>query len=486
MPEAVDQVLGRSVLTGAERSPRVLIAPSYGNSAAQARFAATLAREVPFAEPSVMDRLSGDELRLLLSLHPSRRARFWGALPRYDSGFDQLATGDVVLFTGQRRVQALGRMGCKFRNQRLADRLWTPDPERGSWTNVYSVLDFRQHPDLTYTDIQQAAGYSSGDMFQATRVVSPDRSAAMVNRLLRDYVNHPEDGPGGLGQGAPTPTAAQGTARTGQLGWTREEIVLAMDFYVTCGAINGGPIPGQHTTEVARLSTLLKMLSAYPPEVQRENYRNTHSVYLKLMNLRAVQTGGAHGMNRISQSDPAVWRDYIDNLDALHTEASAIRQRLAEGVLTSASPAMPTIEDVPIEARHTERFMTNPSGQPQEAERAEAALTHQYMAHMAAKGIAVGRKKYRAGQVRPMFCDLWVEDRHALIEAKNSDGRERLRMAIGQLYDYRRFHELPVRLAVLLPHHPSPDGLALLQSAGIEAIWPHGTGFRDSANGTFV
>jgi hypothetical protein len=130
--------------------------------------------------------------------------------------------------------------------------------------------------------------------------------------------------------------------------------------------------------------------------------------------------------------------------------------------------------------------MTTPSGEPREAERAEAALVHRYEGHLAAKGVAVTRKKYRAGQVRPMFCDLWVQDRHALIEAKNSDSRERLRMAIGQLYDYRRFHEPPVRLAVLLPHQPSPDGLALLQSASIEAIWPHGTGFRDSANGTFV
>ena len=38
-----------------------------------------------------------------------------------------------------------------------------------------------------------------------------------------------------------------GPAGTGRLDWTREEIILAMDFYVTCGAINGGPIPGQHT-----------------------------------------------------------------------------------------------------------------------------------------------------------------------------------------------------------------------------------------------
>ena len=135
--------------------------------------------------------------------------------------------------------------------------------------------------------------------------------------------------------------SAPGSAGSGQLIWTREEIILAMDFYVTCGAIDGGPIPGQHSDQIARLSALLKKLSAYPPEVQGATYRNTDGVYLKLMNLRAVQTGGAHGMNRISQTDTAVWRDYIDNLGALHAEATAIRQRLEEGVLAPASTTTP-------------------------------------------------------------------------------------------------------------------------------------------------
>jgi hypothetical protein len=274
-------------------------------------------------------------------------------------------------------------------------------------------------------------------------------------------------------------------AGTGQLLWTREEIILAMDFYVTSGALGGGPVPGKLTSKIARLSALLKSLGAYPPEVQGETYRSTNSVYQKMMNLRYVDTDGWRGLRGASQADKATWRDYVDSLDTLRTEAAAIRQLLEEGVLTPA-PTTATIDDVPIEDRHTERYMQTLSGEPREADRAEARLVHRYQAHLAAKGVTVSRKRYRAGQVRPMFCDLWVEERRALIEAKNSDAREALRMAIGQLYDYRRFHEPPVRLAVLLPHQPSPDGLDLLQSAGIEAIWPHGTGFRDSANGTLI
>lgn len=66
------------------------------------------------------------------------------------------------------------------------------------------------------------------------------------------------------------------------------------------------------------------------------------------------------------------------------------------------------------------------------------------------------------------------------------DRRDNLRQAIGQLYDYRRFHQSPVHRAVPLPYEPNAERLDLLPSAGIEAIWPYRAGFRDSGNGTFV
>jgi hypothetical protein len=77
----------------------------------------------------------------------------------------------------------------------------------------------------------------------------------------------------------------------GQLIWTREEIILAMDLYVKVGGLSGGPIPGQNSTPIIELSDLLKKLSAYPPEVQGSKYRNPNGVYLKLMNLRAIEAG---------------------------------------------------------------------------------------------------------------------------------------------------------------------------------------------------
>jgi hypothetical protein len=43
-------------------------------------------------------------------------------------------------------------------------------------------------------------------------------------------------------------------------------------------------------------------------------YRNPPGVALKLLNLRAIETEGLHGMNAYSQLDAAVWRDYVDDL----------------------------------------------------------------------------------------------------------------------------------------------------------------------------
>jgi len=176
----------------------------------------------------------------------------------------------------------------------------------------------------------------------------------------------------------------------------------------------------------------------------------------------------------------------VNDHDRLHAEAEAIRARLQDGTI-QPSKSEPVVHDVDIEQQHTETFIVSPSGEPRAAERAEQKLVFRYRDHMAAKGILVRRKKYvPAGEVRPIYSDAWVEDRLALIEAKNSDSRDAVRQAIGQLYDYRRFHEQPIRLAVLFPYKPNADRLALLRSAGVEAVWPHGTGFLDSASGAFV
>ena len=273
-----------------------------------------------------------------------------------------------------------------------------------------------------------------------------------------------------------------------RLDWTREEIILAMDLYVRSGGLGGGyHLPGPKAPEIIQLSHLLRSLSAYPPELWPEKYRNEEGVALKLQNLRSVETDGQHGMPAASRMDSAVWRDFIDDLGALHAEASAIRDRVQDGTMQPAETSE-SMQDVPIEEQHTETFVVNPDATSRQAFREEQKLVLRYRDYMKAKGIDVRRKRYvPSGEVRPIFSDLWVEARNALIEAKSSDDRGAIRQAIGQLFDYRRFHKkVSPKLAVLLPHKPNSDRMDLLRSAGVHAIWPYGTAFLDSAHGDFV
>jgi hypothetical protein len=165
------------------QQPLVLIAPCYGEHGSRARFADTLAREVAFADPPVRDYLTDEELEMLLKLHPGGTARFWGATSRYDSDIDDLAVGDPILFTGDLHVQAIAKVGGKLRNRALADALWPPEPGKDSWSNVYSVLDFRRVSDLLYRDIQLPLGYSPRYMFYRTQVTTSEQAAALISSL---------------------------------------------------------------------------------------------------------------------------------------------------------------------------------------------------------------------------------------------------------------------------------------------------------------
>jgi hypothetical protein len=87
-------------------------------------------------------------------------------------------------------------------------------------------------------------------------------------------------------------------------------------------------------------------------------------------------------------------------------------------------------------------------------------------------------------------CDAYEKARRNLIEAKCSDEREYVRMAVGQLLDYA-FHTAAdlgkCHKAILLPSKPAAPGLLKwLSSLDISVIWEESSVFLDSANGRFT
>jgi hypothetical protein len=141
-----------------------------------------------------------------------------------------------------------------------------------------------------------------------------------------------------------------------------------------------------------------------------------------------------------------------------------------------AVAAEPGVTQVPVEEQWTEKAFVNPTREPFEVERREQKLVKDYMTYLQLQGHDVCRLKIVAtGEAKPLFTDLYDVTTGTLIEAKGSVRRESIRMAVGQLADYRRHIGNGLKeLVVLLPSEPRPDLADLLDSQDITVIWPDG------------
>lgn len=152
----------------------------------------------------------------------------------------------------------------------------------------------------------------------------------------------------------------------------------------------------------------------------------------------------------------------------------------------AGSPAPPVATEVAIEAHNTESYEV--SGQTKRsAVRREQPLVLAYREWMAARDCEVVRFRIRPPRAPAhLYNDIYNKTRHQLVEGKADASRPSIRMAVGQLMDYRRFAPPASRLAVLTERRPHPDLEELLSSLQIACIWRSTEGFVDNADGEFV
>lgn len=136
------------------------------------------------------------------------------------------------------------------------------------------------------------------------------------------------------------------------------------------------------------------------------------------------------------------------------------------------TPPHATVSDlVAIEALHTERAHVLPNTEPYQMERREADLVQRYVAQLRREGHDVHRLRIvPPGESAPLFSDVWDDTTGELVEAKPSVSREYMRMAVGQLLDYRRFVKAK-HLAVLVPTRPRADIREYLKSVDVGWIY---------------
>lgn len=82
----------------------VIMQPSVNknNKLARINWDHSIEHEIPFSEYAEI--LSHNDRARLDALHPSGQARFWGSTKKQDSNYQKIATGDIVLFTGDKKV----------------------------------------------------------------------------------------------------------------------------------------------------------------------------------------------------------------------------------------------------------------------------------------------------------------------------------------------------------------------------------------------
>lgn len=166
----------------AEPEVRVLICPAYGSKESRRHWHDTLETEVRFTEERLAGRLEPRQFEQLVCLHPSGAARFWGATATHDNAMAKVRTGDVALFTGKKKLLAVGEVGAVFANSGFADALWPPAPGGKSWRTVYSLRDFVP-ADLPYELLAELIGYSRSYGFPGQLVLEGGRAQAVVARL---------------------------------------------------------------------------------------------------------------------------------------------------------------------------------------------------------------------------------------------------------------------------------------------------------------
>jgi 5-methylcytosine-specific restriction protein A len=120
-----------------------------------------------------------------------------------------------------------------------------------------------------------------------------------------------------------------------------------------------------------------------------------------------------------------------------------------------------------------------PAGQ-RKVLRREGELVKAFVAHLAAAGHKTHSFQITVeGEPGALTPDLYDATDHALYEAKGQTTRANVRMAIGQLADYRRHipNKEGLCVAVLLPGEPTADVQDLLAAEGVALVYQTEGGF---------
>ncbi len=214
-------------------------------------------------------------------------------------------------------------------------------------------------------------------------------------------------------------------------------------------------------------------------------YRGRTVRYKQVRALNVAAGFTAQVYDRI-RAEPQLAADTVDVIAQIIGDHDAVPALLEALALTSLhgtghrSDPNARVALVSLESSHTERFTVTDTAEATvvERHRREARLQADYVAHLRRLGHTVSRHRI----VLPngegeLVTDIYDETAGELIEVKAGTDRPTIRLALGQILDYARY-ATPSASALLVPHQPTDELIALLHAFGISVIWPSAEAFE--------
>lgn len=243
--------------------------------------------------------------------------------------------------------------------------------------------------------------------------------------------------------------------------WDSDERALALDLYLRRGMVD------KRDPELCNLSEFLNERARRGGLDVTSTFRNPAGVALKLANFAALDPAHAgHGMKRYSRGDAETFARYAGDTD----ELAVVVDQVLRTERTVAGHDLLDLED-----DATTEYVVTIDQAVRLAKRQEAGLVRRFGEHLREAGHRVGTHHHAvAGGV--LRIDLVDETDGRIWEAKYEVGRSAIRLAIGQLADYRRFEPRDWKSGILLPRRPSDDLVDLCFSVDAALAWQDGDG----------
>lgn len=245
--------------------------------------------------------------------------------------------------------------------------------------------------------------------------------------------------------------------------WTIDEFIVVGDLYLRRGRTVG--------TGDAEVITVANDLG-----------RSPDSISYRVGNFAGTEDP-SRGLKPITGEALAVWQALREDPRALADAVAHARSRI--GALTNApqQASLPSVEVGEPEEPGLEPFEVVSEAESRVAQPVEARLVRQFRTWLDPTGQRLRGIRIRTSAGAALSIDLYDPHTNLLIEAKARTERNYVRMAIGQLLDYRRYLDFDPSLGVLLPSQPSEDLMGLIRAGSATAIWPHGASFVDADGG---